>query len=70
MRNGATVVGESKIFYCKKQEDCRIRQVRLIPSRPKALPEAVSAIADADMIVLGPAACTPASSPICWWMAS
>ena len=51
---GATVVGESKIFYCKKQEDCRIRQVRLIPSRPKALPEAVSAIADADMIVLGP----------------
>ena len=52
--NGATVVGESKIFYCKKQEDCRIRQVRLIPSRPKALPEAVSAIADADMIVLGP----------------
>ena len=45
---------ESKIFYCKKQEDCRIRQVRLIPSRPKALPEAVSAIADADMIVLGP----------------
>ena len=48
------VVGESKIFYCKKQEDCRIRQVRLIPSRPKALPEAVSAIADADMIVLGP----------------
>ena len=52
--NGASVVGESKIFYCKKQEDCRIRQVRLIPSRPKALPEAVSAIADADMIVLGP----------------
>ena len=50
--NGATVVGESKIFYCKKQEDCRIRQ--MIPSRPKALPEAVSAIADADMIVLGP----------------
>ena len=52
--NGASVVGESQIFYCKKREDCRIRQVRLIPSRPKALPEAVSAIADADMIVLGP----------------
>ena len=29
--NGATVVGESKIFYCKKKEDCRIRQVRLLP---------------------------------------
>ena len=33
--NGATVVGESKIFYCKKQEDCRIRQVRLIPPGPR-----------------------------------
>ena len=52
--NGATVVGESKIFYCKKKEDCRIRQVRLIPAHPKALPAALSAIADADMIVLGP----------------
>ena len=52
--NGATVVGESKIFYCKKQEDCRIRQVRLIPDHPKALPAALAAIADADMIVLGP----------------
>ena len=46
--NGATVVGESKIFYCKKQEDCRIRQVRLIPAHPKALPAALSAIADAE----------------------
>ena len=52
--NGATVVGESKIFYCKKQEDCRIRQVRLIPSRPKALPEAVRAIGEAELILLGP----------------
>ena len=52
--NGATVVGESKIFYCKKKEDCRIRRVRLLPERPQALPEAVQAIHDADMIVLGP----------------
>ena len=52
--NGATVVGESKIFYCKKKEDCRIRQVRLVPAHPKALPAALSAIAGADMIVLGP----------------
>ena len=52
--NGATVVGESKIFYCKKKEDCRIRQVRLIPAHPKALPAALSAIAEADKIVLGP----------------
>ena len=52
--NGASVVGESKIFYCKKKEDCRIRQVRLLPEHPKALPEALTAIREADMIVLGP----------------
>lgn len=52
--NGASVVGESKIFYCKKKQDCRIRCVRLIPDRPKALPDALTAIENADMIVLGP----------------
>ena len=52
--NGASVVGESKIFYCKKKEDCRITKVRLIPEHPKALPEAVEAIREADMIILGP----------------
>ena len=52
--NGASVVGESKIFYSKKKEDCRIRQVRLIPEHPRALPEAMTALREADMIVLGP----------------
>ena len=52
--NGASVIGESKIFYCKKKEDCRITKVRLIPEHPRALPEAVEAIREADMIVLGP----------------
>ncbi len=52
--NGATVMGESKIFACKKKEDCRIRQVRLRPQRPQALPEALQAIREADMIILGP----------------
>ena len=52
--NGATVVGESKIFYCKKREDCRIRQVRLLPEHPKALAAALTALRRADMIVLGP----------------
>lgn len=52
--NGASVIGESKIFYCKKKEDCRITKVRLLPERPKALPEALAAIEEADMIVLGP----------------
>jgi len=52
--NGARVLGESKIFYCKKREDCRVRRVRLLPERPPALPEALMAIRDADMILLGP----------------
>ena len=52
--NGTRVLGESKIFYCKKREDCRIRQVRLIPEHPKALAEALTALHRADMIVLGP----------------
>ena len=52
--NGARVIGESKIFCCKKEQDCRIRQVRLLPERPHALPAALSALRDADMIVLGP----------------
>ena len=52
--NGARVLGESKIFYCKKREDCRISRVRLLPERPPALPEALTAIREADMIVLGP----------------
>ena len=52
--NGASVIGESKIFYCKKEQDCRIRRVRLLPEHPQALPEAVRAIREADMIVLGP----------------
>ena len=52
--NGAKVLGESKIFYCKKREDCRIRRVRLIPERPPALEPAIEAIEAADMILLGP----------------
>ena len=52
--NGARVLGESKIFYCKKREDCRIRRVRLLPERPPALAPAIAAIEEADMILLGP----------------
>ena len=52
--NGATVLGESHIFYCKKEQDCRIRSVRLLPEHPKALDAAVEAIHSADMIVLAP----------------
>ena len=52
--NGARVLGESRIFRCKKEQDCRIRRVRLVPERPAALPAALAAVAAADMIVLGP----------------
>ncbi len=52
--NGSRVLGESKIFYAKKINDCRIRQVRLVPEHPTALPDSLQAIADADMIILGP----------------
>ena len=52
--NGAKILGESKIFYCKKREDCRIHQVRLLPGHPPALEAALEAIREADMILLGP----------------
>jgi uncharacterized cofD-like protein len=52
--NGARVVGESKIYACKKEQDCRIAHVSLIPARPAPLPAALEAIGEADLIVLGP----------------
>ena len=52
--NGTSVVGESKIFQFKKEQDCRIHSVRLLPERPPALPAALEAIADAELILLGP----------------
>ncbi len=52
--NGTRVVGESKIFEFKKQQDCRIQQVRLLPEHPPALPDALQAIAQAELILLGP----------------
>lgn len=52
--NGSTVLGESKIFQAKKENDCRIRKVRLVPEHPRALPEVLAAIEQADMVVLGP----------------
>ena len=52
--NGTRVVGESKINDIKKQQDCRIHHVALIPERPRALPSALEAIREADLILLGP----------------
>ena len=52
--NGTQVRGESKIFNFKKQQNCGIHHVRLIPEHPPALPAAVEAISRADIISLGP----------------
>mgnify|MGYP004511687639 CR=1 FL=1 len=52
--NGAAVVGESKIAAFKKAQDCRIRRVRLLPEHPAALPAALEAIREANLILLGP----------------
>ena len=52
--NGSRVIGESKIFRFKKEQDCRIQKVRLLPENPPALPEALKAIEEADLLLLGP----------------
>ncbi len=52
--NGVSVVGESRIGEAKMEQHCRISQIRLVPERPRALPAALDAIAEADMIVLAP----------------
>lgn len=52
--NGARVAGESKISSFKKEQDCRIAHVALLPERPAALPAALQAIREADLILMGP----------------
>ena len=52
--NGTKVLGESKIFLHKKEADCRIVQVRLVPEHPTPLAQSIEAIENADMIVMGP----------------
>ena len=52
--NGTRVLGESKIFQFKKEQDCRVAHVRLLPGHPPALPETLEAIESAELILLGP----------------
>ena len=52
--NGERCLGESKIFYAKKQNNRHIEQIRLVPEHPAALPESVEAIEQADVIIIGP----------------
>ena len=52
--DGSTVLGESSIFYHKKETRKRICRVVLMPEHPEAFPEALEAIARADLILIGP----------------
>ena len=52
--NGSSVRGESKIFAAKKEQNCRIHHVRLLPEHTPALPAALEAISQAEVILLGP----------------
>lgn len=50
LEDGSRVVGETRISRSRHP----IRSVRLVPARVRPLPAALSAIADADLITLGP----------------
>jgi uncharacterized cofD-like protein len=52
--SGSSVVGESHIAMMKREQQCRISYVELVPGHPKALPAALTAIEEADMILLAP----------------
>ncbi len=52
--NGTRVMGESQIFSFKKEQDCRIDHVELIPHNPAPTQAAIEAILEADLILLGP----------------
>ncbi len=52
--DGSTVVGQSKIAVEKRGTGRRIDRVRLIPEYPDAIPEALDAIREADLVVIGP----------------
>ena len=67
--NGHMIQGESSICQMKRQEGCRIRQVRLHPDRAKACRRRWRPSVRQTSSCLPLAACIPASSPTCWWTA-
>lgn len=52
--DGSRVVGECAITAAKKEKNLDIRSIRLLPEDVQALPQAIRAIEEADLIVLGP----------------
>ena len=52
--DGSTVTGQVQIARYKRESDSGIRQISVVPAHPKALPACLDAIAEADLILLGP----------------
>lgn len=52
--DGSRVVGETSITAAKKERDLDIRGVSLLPGNVTALPQAIQAIEEAELIILGP----------------
>jgi len=52
--DGSMIVGESKIAAAKNEKHSRIVSVELMPKDVKALPECLSTIEEANLIILGP----------------
>ncbi len=52
--DGNSIVGETSIVEYKKTMHSKIKRVGLIPEKPKAYDQAVAAIEEAELIVLGP----------------
>ena len=52
--DGTKILGETAITEHKKKTNRTIKEVGILPQNAKALPEAIAAIEEADVIVLGP----------------
>jgi len=52
--NGVVVRGESNINVQKKILDSPIKHIRMIPEKPKALSDTISAITNAKLLIFGP----------------
>ena len=54
LEDGSIVKGETEIVDAKKLNGLKIRKIKLVPDNPAPLPDAINAIHDADLIILGP----------------
>lgn len=53
-KDGTVIVGESTAFEDAKHKGRDLKAVRLEPEKPRALPEVIKAIEEAELIILGP----------------